>query len=204
MADRKGKWIVLVLLLAAALVLLRMLGPGGAPPPSVTGRILRIDGTPAPGAVAEAVFETGDGAKPLSLRSPSVGADGRFTVAGAPAEWTSLRIRVRRGPLDIEADLGPGQGPVDLDLRLPGTFKVAGLVVASDGGRPLPGMTVRLGTLEALTDELGRFTFPDLPASMADRAPPVLEVSGKRRRPLRRAVPFEQSVDDLLLYVDPE
>ncbi len=210
-AGRRGpaRWIGVVALVAGALLLLRLLGPGGrpaeeerGPAPAVGGRILRADGTPAASAVVEAEFERGGGAAPLSLRSPPAGADGRFVVPGAPAAWTSLRIRVRSGPLLIEADLGDAPGPLDLSLRLPDTFTVAGLVVSAEGGRPLPGMEVRLAGKETRTDDLGRFSFPDLPGTMAGREPPVLEVTGKGRRPHRRAIAWEDATDDLLLRMD--
>jgi hypothetical protein len=205
-----GKWIAVAVLVAAALLLVRMLGPGGrpaeegrGPAPPLAGRILRADGTPVASAVVEAVFETGAGAAPLSLRSPPAGSDGRFVVPGAPEKWTSLRIRVRSGPLALEADLGDAPGPLDLSLALPSTFTVAGIVVSTEGGRPLPGMDVRLSGKETRTDDLGRFRFPDLPATMAGREPPVIEVSGRGRRTLRRPLSWEDGVDDLLLHLEP-
>lgn len=202
----KGRWVAMVVLVAAGILLLRMLGPGGPwgrePVPPVAGRILRPDGKPVAGAVVEATFETGAGAKPVDLRSAPTSAEGRFEFPGAPEKWTSLRIRTRCGPLAIDADLADAPAPLDLNLGLPATFTVAGIVVSTEVGRPLPEMDVRLGYRKARTDDLGRFSFPDLPASMANIEAPVLEVSGKGRKTWKRPISWEDGVDDILVRLD--
>jgi len=202
----KGRVVAVVVLVAAGILLLRMLGPGGLwgrdSRPPVAGRILRPDGKPLAGAIVEATFETGGGAKPQELRSAPTTAEGRFEFPGAPEKWTSLRIRTRSGPLAIDADLGAAPGPLDLNLGLPATFTVAGIVVSSEVGRPLPETDVRLGHRKARTDDLGRFSFPDLPAALANLEPPVLEVSCKGRKTWKRPISWEDGVDDILVRLE--
>jgi hypothetical protein len=152
----------------------------------------------------EAVFDPGGGAPPVALRAGPAGGDGRFSLAGAPAKWTSLRIRARRGPLAVEADLGDAPGPLSLDLRLPATFTAAGIVIAEEDGRPLPGMDVRMGERSARTDPLGRFSLGDIPAPPRGGETPALEISGAGRKTLRRALPLDRGADDLLLRVERE
>jgi len=198
-----GRWVALVIVVAVLLVLFRLFGPGGRPASTpVGGRILRADGKPVAAAVVEAEFGGQPTPGPLVLRSAPTGADGKFVVPGAPAKWTSLRIRTRWGPLPIEADLGDAPGPVDLALTLPATFTVAGIVVSNEGGRPLPDIDVRLGYRKSVTDNLGRFSFTDLPAAMADHEGPVLEVTGRGRKTIKRTLSWQDPVDDLLLRMD--
>jgi hypothetical protein len=218
--SRARKAAAILFFTAAGILLFRLLGPGGAPaersvvpppppPPSsapapkpLSGRVVRADGTPAPGAVVEAVFETGGGAPPVTLASAPVGADGRFSIEGGPASWTSLKVRARRGPLAVEADLDGAPGPLDMELRLPTTFAVGGLVLAAEDGRPLPRMEVRLGDRTAVTDDFGRFQLGTLPAALLEREAPEIEVQGAGRKPVRRALPLDARADDLLLRVE--
>jgi hypothetical protein len=153
--------------------------------------------------VVEASITTGEDAPVLDLKT-TAGPDGRFSLPQAPAKWTGLLLRARRGPLAVEADLRDARGPLDIDIRLPETFRAAGLVISEEEGRGLEGMVVRIGGLEARTDAFGRFAFPDLPAALAGGEPPEIEVTGAGRRPLRRALPLDRGVDDLLLRVEAE
>lgn len=219
--SRARKAAAILFFTAAGILLFRMLGPGGAPartdvapppptpppapaPKPLSGRVVRPDGTPAPGAVVEAVFETGGGAAPVTLSSAPVGADGRFSIEGGPASWTSLKVRARRGPLAVEADLDGAPGPLDMELRLPTTFAVGGLVLAAEDGRPLPRMEVRLGERTAVTDDFGRFQLGVVPASLLEREAPEIEVKGAGRKTVRRALPLDARADDLLLRVERE
>ena len=82
---------------------------------------------------------------------------------------------------------------------------VVAVIPARGGSKGIPRKNlVRLGGREVRTDDLGRFSIPDLPASMADREPPILEVSGRGRKSVRRALPFEAGVDDLLFHLERE
>jgi hypothetical protein len=181
---------------------------GGKPPAQekrlLTGRVVRADGVPAAGAVVEAVFEVGGDAPPVTLSSPPAGADGRFSIAGGPADWTSLKVRARRGPFSVEADLAGAPSPLDLELRLPTTFAIGGIVIAAEDGRPLARMEVRLGDRSAVTDDFGRFQLGTLPAALLEHEAPSLEVLGAGRKTLRKAVPLDARADDLLLRVERE
>ena len=152
----------------------------------------------------EADFAVDGAPAPVPLRSAPALADGRFVVSGVPPRWKSLRLRIHRGPLYSEMDLGDAAGSLDLDLRLPATFRVGGIVIGAEDGRPLAGMAVRLEDRSARTDGLGRFEIPGLPASMAERPLPLLLVQGTGRRTLRRELPPMDRLDDLLLRVEPE
>jgi len=210
----------LLVLAAAAVLLFRLLGPGGrpaeervpppppppapSPSPRLSGRVVRADGSPAPGAVVEAVFLTDAAAPPVTLAAPPAGPEGAFTVPGPPPKWISLKVRARRGPLAVEVDLDGAPGPLDLELRLPANFAVSGIVIAAEDGRPLGRMEVRLGERTAVTDAFGRFQLGELPASLAVREAPALEISGPGRKTLRRPLPLDARADDLLLRVERE
>jgi hypothetical protein len=198
-----GKWIAVVAAVAAALLLLRLFGPGsGGGKPPVAGKVLDADGKPVPSVVVEAEFDIGRPAGPLVLRSPPTSADGGFVVPDAPKEWRSLRVRTKRGPFVIDADMGDAKPPLDIALRLSPTFVVSGLVVSAEMGHPLLDMDVRLGHRKTRTDELGRFRFPDLPAGLANLDAPVLEVTGKGRRAWKRDLSWQDPVDDLLVHME--
>jgi hypothetical protein len=218
--SRAGRAAGLVLFVGAAILLLRMLGPGGAPtagpqppapapapapspsPSSVKGRVLEPDGTPAAGVTVDVVYEGASGGAGLGPRLPApTGPDGRFDL---PPGVRVRALRASRGPLSVEVDLGGAAGPADLDLRLPAVFEAAGLVVAAEDGRPLEGMTVSVGDSKTRTDALGRFRLEGLPAALLKTPPVLLEAQGAGRKPVRHDLAVQTRADDLLLRAERE
>jgi hypothetical protein len=134
----------------------------------------------------------------------TVGEDGKFEIE-ARAGAATLRVRVARGPLVAADTEVPGDAGRDiaLTLRLPATFDATGIVVAAEDGRPLEGMRVAAGGVEAETDRLGRFRLEALTAPAAGTAIPF-EVSGAGRATVRRDVPADGAFDDLAFRVPAE
>ncbi|MCK6482312.1 MAG: carboxypeptidase-like regulatory domain-containing protein [Planctomycetes bacterium] len=229
---RRGRRVLAAVgILAAVLLALRFLGPGGSPAerhaggtppppppapapapapvpaaePSLRGRVLDAAGAPVAGATVEALFEIGEGRAPVNASAGPTGADGSFVLRGGPERWEGVLLRAVKGPRSVVADMGevPGSAAsgLALDLRLPATLEVGGIVIAAEDGRPLEGMTAAAAGQEARTDAMGRFRIEGIPAA----APlPDLEVKGAGRRPLRIALEGRSSVDDLLLRAEGE
>ncbi len=205
-------WLALFGLGIAALVLLRFLGPGGSPPsptgegetagsPFIGGRILLASRKPAAGAKVEAILEAGG---PLAMplqRSTTTAADGSFEIPRPPLGMKIVGVRATLGHLTWEVTTTPFMGPAEFEILLADSYPVSGLAIAAEDGRPLEGMDVRLGERAARTDRLGRFSFPSVPA---EEAPKEVVVSGAGRKTLRRALPSEGGLDDLLLRVEGE
>jgi hypothetical protein len=203
--------LMLLVLVAAALVVLRSLGPGGSPakeaPQPVEqsksrfeGRLLDSAGGGVAGASVEAVVQSGDAGEPHVLKFGPTGADGSFQFEwDASAGTVVSAVRASRGHLHAFGPISPGSTGVI--LRLPATFRVSGRVMAAEDGRPLEGMDVKLGERAAKTDDRGRFAFGEVPG---DAVLPEIEVTGAGRKPLRRALPAEGGLDDLHLSVEGE
>ena len=231
--SRTGRRVTLLLLLAAALAALRLLGPGGrpaeepaaapagpveggaakapdapAPAPAkdgvLRGRVLGPDGAPVEGASVEASLEVEGEPQPRVLRAGPTGPDGRFSLGAVPGRRERLLIRVSKGPLSVEAGLSDAPGALDLDLRLPPSFHVGGIVVSAEEGRPLAGIEVRWGEIATRSDDLGRFAFRDVDAAVLAEPLPELELSGPGRRAVRRPLPRDRGLDDLLVRMEGE
>ncbi len=184
-------------------------GPPSAPTTAAddaTGRVRFPDGSPAAGASVEARFLLPAGTE-VSLRSEPSGADGAFRVAGAPAGWSEVRFEVRLGPLRGEARVTPAAGigagsGVRVDLLVSDRFDVGGIVVSSEEGRPLPGISVHVGERRAVSDGAGRFLLAGLERTLLAGPLPPLLAKGEGRKSLSRALDPAAPMDDLLLSLE--
>ncbi len=124
------------------------------------------------GTIAGVVLDDADGA-PLagvSVRAGDVAAttdaDGRFTLeeveAGAIEVSASMRLYVP-GSSDVVLE---AMASIDTEIRLaPITWgTVRGTVTDSATGQPLPNATVRLGSVEVMTDARGAYVAERVPA----------------------------------------
>lgn len=125
---------------------------------------------PGDGTIRGRVVMSDGAAPPRDLRvrlggTPQpVAADGRFEITGLPPERYALRVDARAVPELVRGGVVVTAGEVtDVgELRLTRGREVTGLVT-DDGGRPVPGATVRFvpvgiqGQLTADTDPRGRF-----------------------------------------------
>lgn len=184
--------------------------PGGTSAPdagtdgfSVSVRL--ADGA-AKGARVAVFVDAGEGAPRRAPQEGVVDGEGRMRVGALPPSWVSLRVEASLGPLrgEVTLDRETG-GPVkEVELRLPGTFVLGGVVSAAEDGRPLEGMRVRLGegVAGATTDRLGRFRVENLSASLLKGDLPPLTVTGEGRAPVTRTLSAADSLDDLLISME--
>jgi hypothetical protein len=156
------------------------------------------------GALVEVGFSGTGGGPYERRRAGPTGADGRFAFPDLPARRTSLHLRARLGALAAEVDLADAPGALDVDLRLPSSATIAGMILAAEDGRPLAGMEVLLGDRSAKTDPLGRFALLDVPPALLEGEGAVLVVRGAGRRERRHPLGPHGTLDDLLLRVDRE
>lgn len=130
---------------------------GGGESAATQFRVVLPDGTPVPGAIV------GDGS--------STDAQGRFTrtpdQAGGP-------LTVRLGPLQAQiVDRARSGG----DVRLPGSFRLAGLVLRRGDRAPVAGASLDCGGREGRSDAGGSFVLSDVPSKILLAPDPVLRVS---------------------------
>jgi protocatechuate 3,4-dioxygenase beta subunit len=130
---------------------------------SVAGTLAGADGKPLPGArvLAESADEE-------LYQVCSTDAAGRFELTSLPPGKYHFLVSREGRPIWIGEVTVPCE---PLSLRVEPGGNVAGRVVSQRDGEPLPEMHVRLlvhkgavgGRLEAVTDEMGRFAFAEVP-----------------------------------------
>lgn len=142
-------------------------------PARVRGRVTE-GGRPVPGAQVELGFGPDIGSPWMTLASATADEGGNFLIERAASESDFLRAVVGDSPSPpVRVELVAGQEQ-HVDLVLP-TGRVAGRVVAADGGVPLPGIVVRLSdpqkqgggdplAIETRSDAEGRFVFESVAA----------------------------------------
>ncbi len=147
---------------------------------TISGRVLRSDGSPAAGARVALAFDRKAMRyqdQPGALRMTRADGKGRFLLRGIDPSWHHLVLGCwEEMGIPLEKPVDPGGRDLVLTLRLPSTkgLKLSVTVLEAAGGTPLPGsvgllfgtddpgLSVPLARAQAGRD--GRILFQGLPA----------------------------------------
>jgi len=171
-----------------------LLGGGGeggpAEPPdaaggALSGRVLSASGVPAPAGARVSVRGTrGSFTRETDER-------GRFRFDSVP-EGADL-VTARLGGLTASTRVEPGP----LEIRLPGSCRIAGRVVDEATTEPVRLAVIRCGELVVQAGERGEFALEDVP--VPDARPPRLDVSAPRHTGIEFRPPPAGDWEDLYL-----
>lgn len=175
---------------------------------TVTGRVLREDGSPAPAAQ---VLAAGEGDYSFSFSRWADG-DGRYRIEGVPPGRQTITARhdtLGAGSREVELTVG-GENQVDITLGPEESRLARGRVVDPDG-EPVAGALVKNGQNTAYTGPDGAFSIPvdengyELVARKDGYAPAYLThwAAGGAREGLELRLGPEASVSGRLLGFDP-
>jgi hypothetical protein len=167
---------------------------------TVSGRVRFADGSAAVGARVTARFGAGDAGE-TTVRA---GLDGAFDVDGSMSGGMTSVTAVH-GPLSCGVTNGPVMAAV-LELSLPPTFDLAGLVQTGEERTPVAGALIRFAGVSTRTDEAGAFSLKQVSATAAATLPVRITVEAEGFATLEHAVPVDAHpavYRDLLLLLEP-
>ncbi|HLH59412.1 MAG TPA: MFS transporter [Streptosporangiaceae bacterium] len=130
--------------------------------PTVHGYIRQPGGAPLAGATVTLIDPGGKQAGRYRT-----GPDGAYRIP-APAQGTYTLIAMANAHQPHASAVRVSGQPVEADVLLAGAARLTGVIRASGGGAPLPGVTVTLTNAQgevvaaARTDEAGRYLIADL------------------------------------------
>jgi hypothetical protein len=172
----------------------------------VSGVVTRADGSPAAAARVRIGWRDSAG-RPGS--TPTVAdANGKFSEADIPPSAQVTEIRASSGPLAAtlrEDGIRREGSGVRAEVKLPGEFRVAGLVRRSGDRTPVAGATLELGGVKATTSESGKFELDHVPASALGAAGGVVTITADGIRPLTWPVPpddLPETYGDVTILVE--
>ncbi|MES1245768.1 MAG: carboxypeptidase-like regulatory domain-containing protein [Acidobacteriota bacterium] len=180
-----------------------------APGATVTGRVLREDGSPAP--AAQVFIERS--ADSLFFIPSWADGDGRYRIEGVPPGKQTILARhetLGTGSREIELAAG-GENQADITLAPEEPPHMARGRVVDPDGEPVAGALVRNGQVTVYTNAGGAFSIPveengyELVARKAGYAPAYLTqwAAGGAREDLELRLGREASVSGRLLGFDP-